>query len=59
MGAFQSLLIGTKEGKDGIEARMHDQMKAREMLAKTFKLYDDSTSVNDAVAMAMQVSAAP
>lgn len=47
--AAVSLLIGVKEGKDGIDARMHDQMKAREMLAKTFKLYDDSTSVNVAI----------
>ena len=44
--AAVALLVGVKEGKDGTEARMHDQMKAREMLAKTFKLYEDATSVN-------------
>lgn len=44
--AAVALYAGTKEGKDGIEIKMHDQMKAREMLAKLRKLYDDSTTVN-------------
>ncbi|RZI65334.1 MAG: terminase small subunit [Variovorax sp.] len=44
--AALALYAGTKEGKDGIEVKMHDQMKAREMLAKIRKLYDDSTTVN-------------
>lgn len=40
------LYAGVKEGKDGIEIKMHDQMKARETLAKIRKLFDDNTTVN-------------
>ncbi len=44
--AALSLYAGMKEGKDGIEIKMHSQEKAREVLAKIHKLYDDNTAVN-------------
>lgn len=44
--AALALYAGTKEGKDGKEIKMHDQLKAREMLAKIQKLYDDSARVS-------------
>lgn len=36
-----ALYAGTKVGKDGIEIKMNSQERAREMLARTLKLYDD------------------
>jgi phage terminase small subunit len=40
-----ALFAGVEETKDGIEVKMHDQIKAREMLAKIAKLFDDATTV--------------
>lgn len=42
----RSLYAGMKEGKDGLQALMHSQEKARDMLAKLLKLTEDSTTVN-------------
>lgn len=42
----RSLYAGMKEGKDGLQALMHSQEKARDMLAKLLKLTDDTTNVN-------------
>ena len=47
--AALALYAGVKEGKDGIEVKMHDQAKARETLAKIRQLYDDGTKVAVAV----------
>jgi phage terminase small subunit len=44
--AARALYAGMKEGKDGLQALMHSQEKAREMLAKLLKLTEDSTTVN-------------
>jgi phage terminase small subunit len=41
----RSLYAGMKEGKDGLQALMHSQEKARDMLAKLLKLTDDTTTV--------------
>lgn len=43
--AGQRLFAGVKEGKDGLEVKTHDQMKARETLAKIYKLFDESSTV--------------
>jgi phage terminase small subunit len=42
----RSLYAGMKEGKDGLQALMHSQEKARDMLAKLLKLTEDNTTVN-------------
>jgi phage terminase small subunit len=42
----RSLYAGMKEGKDGLQALMHSQEKARDVLAKLLKLTDDSPTVN-------------
>ena len=44
--AALALYAGTKQTKDGIEVLMHDQMRARETLAKICKMFDDSTTIN-------------
>ena len=44
--AGQALYAGVKVGKNGIEVVTNSQEKAREMLAKIHKLYDDSTKFN-------------
>lgn len=44
--AALTLYAGTKQTKDGIEVLMHDQMRARETLAKIRKMFDDSTTIN-------------
>jgi phage terminase small subunit len=44
--AALALYAGVKEGKDGIEVKMHDQMRARDTLAKIRKMFEDGTQVN-------------
>lgn len=44
--AALALFAGVKEGRDGIEVKMHDQMAARGVLAKYRKLYEDGANVN-------------
>jgi phage terminase small subunit len=43
--AALALYAGVKEGRDGVEVKMADQMQAREMLAKIVKVYEDSMQV--------------
>lgn len=44
--AALALYAGTERTKDGVKVNMHSQEKAREMLAKVRKLYEDNTKVN-------------
>ncbi len=43
--AAVALFAGVKETKDGIEVKIHDQMRARDTLAKIRKLYEDTAAV--------------
>ncbi len=45
--AGRSLYAGAKTGKEGTEVKILSQEKAREMLAKYLKLYEDVSSVNN------------
>jgi phage terminase small subunit len=42
----RSLFAGVKEGKDGIEVKVHDKHAALAVLARHHKLFDDTTKVN-------------
>lgn len=44
--AALALYAGVKEGKDGIEVKMHSQEKARETIAKIRKMFEDNAVIN-------------
>lgn len=44
-----ALFAGVKEGKDGVEIKSLDRMRAIELLAKICRLYDDTPKVNVSV----------
>lgn len=50
--AALTLYAGTERTKDGIKVNLHSQDKAREMLAKILKMYDESAKVNVTVDVA-------
>jgi len=44
--AAQALYAGVKEGKEGLQVLMHSQEKARETLAKIYRMYEEGGNVN-------------